>query len=98
MDTKYLAAQTALKGMIKEGYINICTIDKIGSLLDLPLGGDAYNTLHTLHCISFSEMPPELKEKIPSLIEECLSTSAINIDLSFLHPDPAKRSLLSLIR
>lgn len=28
--------------------------------------------LHTLHCVDYDKMPPELREKIPHLVNECL--------------------------
>lgn len=28
--------------------------------------------LHALHCVHYEKMPPQLREKIPHLVNECL--------------------------
>lgn len=35
-------------------------------------GGQAYQMLHALHCVHYDKMPPELRARIPELVNECL--------------------------
>lgn len=71
-DLKKLAAMTALNNMLRGGHFNICVIDNVAELFGLTRGGEAYHTLHTLHCIDYAEMPQELRDAIPGLIEQVL--------------------------
>ena len=76
-DLKQLAALTAINDMLSGNSPSICTIDKVGELLGInpKVAADAYRTLSTLHCISYSKMPPELREAIPGLITDCLGVT-----------------------
>lgn len=71
-DLRELAAVTALNEMMSQRHFSICTIDTVGKLLNRNPAGDAYNILHSLHCIHFDRMPQELRDAIPALIEQCL--------------------------
>lgn len=72
-DLKELAAVTALNAMMAKGWFSICTIDNVGQMLGRNPRGEAYDILHSLHCIHFDKMPPALREEIPRLIEQCLN-------------------------
>lgn len=72
-DLKQLAALTALNEMMASNYFSICTIDKIAQMLGVNPKGEAYNVLHTLHCIDWAKMPQPLREAVPGLIQQCLS-------------------------
>lgn len=76
-DLKHLAALAALNDMMAKGYANICTIDKVAELLDInpKLAGDAYKTLHALHCVHFDKMPAALRDRVPELIEQVLKVA-----------------------
>lgn len=76
-DLKQLAAMTALNEMLAGSHFSICTIDKVGKLLGVNPKGEAYDTLHTLHCIDYSKMPARLRDAIPELIRQCLGVEAI---------------------
>ena len=71
-DLKELAAVTALNDMMAKGWFSICTIDNVGKMLGRNPRGEAYDILHSLHCIHFDKMPPALRDEIPRLIEQCL--------------------------
>ncbi len=71
-DLKELAAVTALNEMMGKGWFSICTIDNVGQMLGRNPRGEAYDILHSLHCIHFDRMPQELRDAIPALIEQCL--------------------------
>lgn len=83
-DVKLLAAEAALKNMVQSSHMNICTIDKIVQMLDIKPDRDAYQVLHTLHCIDYSQMSPDLLAELPTLIHRVLNSprfdaSRINI-------------------
>lgn len=84
-DLKRLAAVTALNDMFKKGYLSICTIDTIGKMMNVDPKGEPYRLLSTLHCVHFAEMPQELKEAIPGLIEKCLMVAP-----TFQFPQPKR--------
>jgi len=70
-----LAAMAALNKMFKQGHFDVCTLRNVAEMLSVPLGGEAYRILQTLHCIDFASMGEELREAVPELIRECLSLS-----------------------
>lgn len=76
-DLKQMAALTALNEMMAGNHFNVCTIDRIATMLGVHPKGEAYEVLHTLHCINWSKMPPELRQAVPGLIKECLGVAPI---------------------
>lgn len=76
-DLKQLAAVTAINHMLTERHFSICTIDKVGNLLNVKPAGDAYNILSSVHCMDYAKMPAQLREAIPSLIQSCLGVETI---------------------
>lgn len=76
-DLKQLAAMTALNDMLAGAHFSICAIDNVAKLLDVNPKGEAYDTLHALHCINYDRMPPQLREAIPELIRACLGVETI---------------------
>jgi hypothetical protein len=73
-----MVAMTSLNDMMGKGYMSICTIDTIAKMIGVtPEGLPAYKMLRPLHCVNFSNMPPELVKKIPELIMECLGVEPI---------------------
>lgn len=76
-DLKQLAAMTALNEMLAGSHFSICTIDRVATLLAVNPKGEAYDTLHTLHCIHYDKMPARLRDAIPELIRQCLGVEAI---------------------
>lgn len=76
-DLKQLAAMTALNEMLAGNHFSICTIDRVATLLSVNPKGEAYDTLHTLHCIHYDKMPTRLRDAIPDLIRQCLGVETI---------------------
>ena len=72
-DLKELAAVTALNAMMAKGWMDICTIRSVAEMLGRDPRGDALEILRSLHCINFNQMPKELRDEIPRLIEQCLN-------------------------
>jgi thymidine phosphorylase len=76
-EIKALTAMTALNSMMESGYVNICTIREVGTVLGIKPIGEAMNVLEALHCVRFEKMPVELRERVPMLIQECLGVAPI---------------------
>jgi hypothetical protein len=69
-DLNLMAAQAAVEKMFKDGYISICSADKVLALLQIVPDKPAYNILSTLHCVNFRDMPQPLQERIPELLKQ----------------------------
>jgi uncharacterized protein (DUF2267 family) len=84
-DIKQLAAVTALNKMLAGRYFDICTIDRIASMLNIHQEGDAYKILRTLHCVHYGDMPAALKAALPDLIAQCFANGpAFQINIQTL--------------
>lgn len=80
MDTlQRLAAETALRKMVAQGYFSICTIDKINEISGKIPDWRAHQILSLLHCIHFKDMLPELQQQLPELIRLALNGAEIDI-------------------
>jgi hypothetical protein len=64
--------QTALDHLFQSNYFSICQLDAVLKVIDQPQGTPAYQLLRTLHCVDYSAMPSELRQRIPLLVNECL--------------------------
>jgi hypothetical protein len=104
-DLKHLSALTALNAMMAKGYFDICTVDSVAELLGVSVrGSDAYKTLRPLHCVHWPQMPQELREAVPGLIQECLGVEPA-FQFKTLQPgvievrpaEPRRGSLLRLL-
>lgn len=62
----------AIQNLFERNYFNICALDSALDLVGARQGGDAYRMLHALHCVDYSKMDPELRARIPHLVNECL--------------------------
>lgn len=71
-EVKVLAATTALNAMFAGKHFNICVIDLAAKLLGVKVHQDSYDVLHALHCIDWHEMPADLREAVPGLVEQAL--------------------------
>lgn len=71
-ETKRLVVQTAVTKLFENKWFDICTLDKLLRVIGAREGGQAYDMLHSLHCIHYDKMPPELRARIPELVNECL--------------------------
>jgi predicted ester cyclase len=106
-ELKQLSALTSLNHMMRGGHFSICTIDAVGELLGIePRGSDAYRVLRPLHCIDWNSMPPQLRDAVPGLINECLGVAPAfqfaNMErgqIVDLTPDgkPGRRSVMQLL-
>ncbi|MFI8479683.1 hypothetical protein ACIGCM_03840 [Pseudomonas sp. NPDC078700] len=78
MNLQMMAAEAALRKMIDQSYFDICTLDKIISMLSIKPNADAYSILHTLHCVHYNQMPRELFEALPQLIAKVLQSPSFD--------------------
>ena len=67
------AIRIALREMFRKGSFSICTVDTCLEIANIPIPRDEYETLRALHCIDYSEMPPDFRvqlfQKIIGLFE-----------------------------
>lgn len=80
-DIQRMAATAALEKMVKDGYLSICTIDKILKITGgIPDRRD-YGILNMLHCVSFMDMQPELLRGLPVIISRVLNSEGLEFNL-----------------
>lgn len=70
--TKKLVVTAALGKLFDESYFSICTLNNVMDVIGSRRCGEAYTLLHALHCVNYSKMDPELRDRIPMLVNECL--------------------------
>ncbi len=78
-----LVAKTALKNMMRKGWLDICTIKKVIELNGVIPNGEDLRKLEALHCIHFCDMPEELLKNLPSLIEKVVDSNIIELEHEF---------------
>jgi hypothetical protein len=71
-ELKQQAAVTALNAMMRKGWLDICTVDRVAEMLDVKPEPEAYRILRPLHCVHFTDMPRDLYAQIPELIRRAL--------------------------
>jgi hypothetical protein len=71
-DTRRMVVETTLKKLLDARHFSICELDKILEIIGSRQSGEAYKLLSALHCINYSDMNQELRDRIPLLVNECL--------------------------
>ncbi len=71
-ETKRLVVQAAVQKLFEKDWFDICTLDRLLTIVKSRQGGPAYDLLHALHCVHYGKMDPELRARIPQLVNECL--------------------------
>lgn len=71
-ETKRLVVHTAVANLFENKWFSISDLSEIMELIGARKGGQAYQMLHALHCVHYDKMPPELRARIPELVNECL--------------------------
>lgn len=66
----------ALNDLFTKRHFNICQLDAVAELLNVSTKTDAFKLLRTLHCVDYGDMAPELRDRIPLLVNECLAPQA----------------------
>lgn len=62
----------AVQKLFEERHFSVCDLDKVIKLVGARQGGEAYKLLSALHCVDYAKMDPELRARIPKLVNECL--------------------------
>lgn len=84
-DTKRLVIGTAMQAMFKKGWVDITAIRKCLDIAGIVAPAEPMRNLEALHCVKFSDMPPELVKRIPGMLQECFR----GVDLDALMTPPA---------
>lgn len=74
--TKKLVVTAALGKLFDESYFSICTLNNVMDVIGSRRCGEAYTLLHALHCVDYSKMDQDLRDRIPMLVNECLRQKA----------------------
>ena len=64
--------QTAVRDLFDKDWFDICVLDKLLKVIDARKAGPAYDMLRLMHCVHYDKMPPDLRDRIPHLVNECL--------------------------
>lgn len=83
----HLSVLTALNKMMRGNYFDICTLDAAMKTLGTIPDGQAYAILKPLHCVHWSDMPRELRDAVPRLIERCINVPAHQFQLTEVTPE-----------
>jgi Flp pilus assembly CpaF family ATPase len=62
----------AIKRLFGKGHFDICIVREVSEIVGARRGGDAYKMLRALHCVDYASMEPELRARLPELVNECL--------------------------
>lgn len=63
-----LSASAALKRMLERGSFCICTMRTVAQALGRVPDPAANRILEPLHCVSYADMPPALRQELPALM------------------------------
>lgn len=77
-----MAVKAAVNKMMRDGYISICTIDNILKMTNGIPNRKDYELLHTLHCVNFMDMDPELLRGLPVILQRVVAAEEIVIEFS----------------
>jgi hypothetical protein len=82
----HLGVLTALNRMLLDTYFSISTVDTAIKLMGSCPDGRAYDILRSMHCVHWKDMPKELREAIPKLIERCINVPAHQFQITQVSP------------
>lgn len=71
-ETKRLVVKQAIKSLFEKRHFDICIVREVAEIVGARSGGDAFQILRALHCVDYASMEPELRARIPELVNECL--------------------------
>lgn len=94
----HLSVLTSLNKMMRSGHFSICTVDAAIKVLGTVPDRRAYDILRPLHCIDWSDMPAEVREAVPKLIERCISVPAYQFQLTAVRPEELPRVQAGTLR
>lgn len=62
----------AVQKLFENSHFSICDLRNAMEIVGARKGGEAYTLLSALHCVDYAKMDPELRARIPQLVNECL--------------------------
>lgn len=71
--TKVLIAATALNKMFRGHHFSICAVTEVAAMLGIHPEAEAMRLLQPLHCVNWADMPRELRNQVPVLVEQALA-------------------------
>ena len=71
-ETRQIVVKQVIKDVFDSTFFSICKINKLLEAVGVTRDTEAYRLLATLHCVDYNKMLPELRERLPYLINECL--------------------------
>jgi len=94
----HLSVLTALNEMMLGRRFSICTLDDAIKTLGAVPDGRAYSILRPLHCVEWKDMPCELRDAVPKLIERCINVPAYQFQLTAVTPEQRANLQANTIR
>jgi hypothetical protein len=89
-DIQRMAAETAVRNMLKKGWVDICAIRKILEMTGGIPQREDMQVLELLHCVSFGELQPDLLRGLPLILQRVLGAES----LQFEFQEPTRRLML----
>lgn len=90
-DLDAIIIETALRKMVNGGYLSISTINEIVKLKRIIPDAQVYQRLSLLHCVHFSDMPPEVRDALPGMIRQVLTGIEFDAEAIFQANRPGAR-------
>ena len=78
----HLSVLTGLNKMMKGSHFSISTIRTAIETLRCVPDSRAMQILEPLHCVNWADMPAEIRDAVPGLIERCLKVPAYQFKVS----------------
>ncbi len=94
----HLSALAALNEMLRKGTFYISTVTEVADAIGAIPDGAAMRILRPLHCMKLGDMPAELREALPRLIERCINVPAHQFQVTALTPEQSHRLASNSIR
>lgn len=92
----HLSAITSLNEMMRKGTFYITTVKEVAEAIGAVPDAAALRILRPLHCMTISDMPHELRNALPELIERCIGTPAYQFTIT--QPEHPELVLAGTIR
>lgn len=76
-ETRQLVVTAALNDLFTKKWFDMCNLNKVREIVNAPKNSEAYKLLDALHCVDYDKMPPDLRERIPHLVNEVLRPTVV---------------------
>lgn len=94
----HLSAITSLNEMMRKGTFYISTVTEVADAIGAVPDSAALRILRPLHCMKIGDMPLELRQSLPALIERCIGTPAYQFSVTQAdHPALVQAGTIKLL-